>query len=178
MLFQAESLNSAAGCDAPWVCVNGWLHPKVALNGVPVSNSTLPLLAARDMKNGTFAARSLSSAYTLICSSFWLLLRTTRWYLDSLKCNYESVGLDSGHEFICTWQRAFNFSSPTSLKPLFRASPHSHLLIIRSQLHETFSSGSIASEDKCALKKNSGMLILFKAKSPTGWQRLILSSAG
>ena len=32
------------------------------------------------------------------------------------------------HEFICSWQGAFNFSSPISFKPLFRAWPHSHLL--------------------------------------------------
>lgn len=42
------------------------------------------------------AAGQLSSVYTLICNSFWLLVRTTRWDVDSLKCNYESVGLDSG----------------------------------------------------------------------------------
>ena len=48
------------------------------------------------------------------------------------------------HEFICNWQGAFNFSSPVSFKPLFRAWPHSHLLIIRSQLHERVKSSSIS----------------------------------
>lgn len=97
-VFQAESLNSAAGSDALWVCVNldGSTPKWLWTPGVPVSSSTLPLLAARDMRSRTFVARQLSSVYTLSCSSFWLLLRTTRWDLDSLKCNYESVGLDSG----------------------------------------------------------------------------------
>ena len=40
-------------------------------------------------------ARQLSYVYASICNSFWLLLRTTRWDLDSLKCIYESIGLDS-----------------------------------------------------------------------------------
>lgn len=48
------------------------------------------------------------------------------------------------HEFICSWQGAFNFSSPISFKPLFRAWPHSHLLIIRSQLHARVKSSSIS----------------------------------
>ena len=48
------------------------------------------------------------------------------------------------HEFICSWQGAFNFSSPISFKPLFRAWRHSHLLIIRSQLHARVKSSSIS----------------------------------
>lgn len=67
--------------------------------------------------------------------------------------NLLALTLGSTHEFIGTWQRAFNFSSPKSYNPLFKESPHPHLLIIRSQLHKAFNSVSIPSEDKCTLKK-------------------------
>lgn len=81
--------------------------------------------------------------------------------------NLLALILGSPHKFIRTWQRALDFSSPT-FRPLFRASPHSHLLIIRSQLHETFNSVSVSSEDKCTLKINNEILSLFKAKLRTG----------
>lgn len=93
ILFESKSLNSAACSGACWVCVNlNGSNPKwLWLPQVPLCP-----LVARDMRKGAVVfSRQLSSVYTLICNSFWLLLRTTKWDLDSLKCNYESIGLDS-----------------------------------------------------------------------------------